>query len=659
MRDGVRLAVTYFRPRPTKPDETFPVLFEMIPYRKEDSFYFRDYGIYSYLVRFGFILAKVDVRGTGSSEGELPPREYSDIEIADAVEIIDQLSHAHGSNGKVGMWGKSWGGFNSLQVAMRRPPALAAVMALHASDDLYHDDVHFIDGVLHVDPYALEIDHENGLPRPPDYPLDSAYFHDRFDTRPWIFTYLEHAVEDDWWRAGSLRFHPDAARVPMYLIGGMLDGYRDTPIRLLAAHAARAKGQAGAPVKVDMGPWEHAYPDDGAPGPTYEWRERAARWFAYWLKGESTGIMDEPPLLVFERAGQLPDANQTMTAGEWRQEDWPIRGSRWTAVGAGRDHRLVDPFPAVPREVAYDTARDALRYKAGYGVEAGDWWGDPTGDMRADDAGSLVYDGDPLTHAMRIIGCPRAELGIDASVPLANWSVRLEDVAPTGEVALVTGAALNGTQIASPLAPVRLVPGRHYAATIDLHFTTWTFQPGHRIRLAVTNTQFPMLWPTPYPMITELSLGSAHTFLRLPVVPTAKHRVPTLPPSVPRSVPPDGRELDNAPPTTRRVTRDLLTGSTTVELHTGLAYEIAGRRYRVDEAETYETSSVDPSRSQYSGDESHRIDMAGGRALLLRTLMEIRSDSSWFHVTVTRRLSENNSVVRERTWTDSVARVFH
>ncbi len=302
--------------------------------------------------------------------------------------------------------------------------------------------------------------------------------------------------------------------------------------------------------------------------------------------------------------------------------------------------------------------RDALAYVSGYGVEAGDWWGDPTGDMRPDDAGSLVYDGEPVTRAVEIIGFPRVRLTVDASAPLANWAVRLEDVAPTGEVALVTGAALNGAQIHSRLAPTRLLPGRRYSATVDLHFTTWTFQPGHRVRLAVSNAQFPMLWPTPYPMTTGLAVEGIRTVVQLPVVHGHVGTAPTLPRSVPRALPPDGRLLDDAPPTTRRVTTDVLTGATTVDMRTGLAYEIAGRRYHVDESERYETTASNPAASHFVGDETHRVDI-GPRTVLLHTRIDVRSDSAWLYTTVTRELSENDHMVRTRSWSDSTARVFH
>ncbi len=286
MKDGVRLSVTYFLPKPRSEGERFPVLLELLPYRKDDSFYLRDYPVYSYFATRGFAMAKVDIRGTGSSEGTVPEREYSDAELDDAVEIIRQLAGQPWSNGNVGMWGISWGGFNSLQVAMRQPPELKAILALHASDDLYHDDVRYIDGIYHKDEYELSIDHENGLPQSPEYRLDEKYFEQRFNAQPWLLTYLKQQKDGPFWRSHSLRWQEEKIQVPVYLIGGLLDGYRDTVLRLLE--------NLRVPVKGVMGPYQHDWPDNAEPGPTYEWRHEAVRWFNHWLRGADTGIMKEP-----------------------------------------------------------------------------------------------------------------------------------------------------------------------------------------------------------------------------------------------------------------------------------------------------------------------------------------------------------------------------
>jgi predicted acyl esterase len=642
MPDGVRLAVTWWRPVPSRASETFPVLLEYLPYRKDDSFYQRDFPLYDYFARRGFILAKVDIRGSGGSEGHLPPREYSDQELADADEIIRQLAVVPGSNGRVGMWGISWGGFNSLQVAMRHPPALKAIIALHASDDLFHDDVRYIDGILHMDPYTLEIDHENGLPSTATYALDSAYFRNRFEAYPWVLTYLKQPVDGPFWRRHALRWDYPALQVPTYLIGGLLDGYRDTPIRAL--------DRATAPVKVEIGPWNHAWPDNGIPGPTYEWRDRAVRWWNQWLRDENTGLLDEPRLLAFVRDGHPPDANRTMTPGHWRFYDWPIAGSERRNYFPGSDGELL----AAPGRAG----EDRLLYRPGFGAAGGDWWGEPTGDMRPDDAGSLVYDSPVLGDSLILVGTPRVRLRVAADAPQANWIVRLEDVGPDGPVALVTGGAQNGTLRDSTTAARLLEPGRWSDLTFELHFTTWTFHPGHRIRIAVTNAQFPMLWPSPRPMTTRLALGTPATAVELPLVPAAAGRPADLPPAEPRRHRPDARDLPAPSAPQVRVSYEQLSGRTTYDLGSSWAYRIGARRFLTTERESWWTTDADPGQSGFLGQETHRI-TAGDRTIELTTTIDITSDSMAIRAVVTRKWVRNGAPVRSREWRESFPRLAH
>jgi hypothetical protein len=590
-------------------------------------------------------LAKVDIRGTGGSEGALPEREYSTIEQDDAVEIIRQLAADPRSNGNVGMWGISWGGFNALQVAMRQPPALKAILALHASDDLYHDDVRYIDGGLHIDPYILQIDHENGLPRTPDYRIDAAYFRDRFDAYPWVLTYLKQPVDGPFWRDHSLRFNPGRLVIPAYLIGGLLDGYRDTPLRALGYLAA-------APVKVEIGPWVHAWPDDGTPGPNYEWRARAVEWWNHWLRGQDTPLLREPRLLVFERTGQLPERNLEQTAGRWRFEEWPIAGGHDVAWRLAPDNRLVPgATPLAPASVA-------LRYRPGSGTVTGNWWGEPTADMRPDDAGALLFDSPPLDSALTLIGFPSVRIRAIAGAPLATWTARLEDIAPTGEVALVAGGVLNATQARSRTAPARLTPGDTLDLQWELHFTTWVVQPGHRLRLALGNAQFPMIWPTPYPMVSTVLLGDDRSLLTLPVVPaTSAYPPPLLPVPEPRRQRPDVTWLDSPDPV-ERITVDPHTGSTTMEWRAIYAQRIGQVRIDNDERERYTVTDRDPATARFEGFETHRI-QPPGRDLLLETTIDIQSDSTAFHVLVRRRLSSAGRQIRVREWRESVPREFH
>ena len=162
-----------------------------------------------------------------------------------------------------------------------------------------------------------------------------------------------------------------------------------------------------------------------------------------------------------------------------------------------------------------------------------------TPDQRPVDAYSLVYDTDPLHEDLEILGFPQTLLNVSADAPLANWIVRLSDVAPEGTVTLVTGAGLNGAQRESAVNPKPLEPGQIYPLEIEMHFTSWVFPKGHLIRLAINNAQWPMIWPTPYSMTTSLSLcGKNPTRLVLPVVPHEDRPKPDfLPPAKDPSLP--------------------------------------------------------------------------------------------------------------------------
>lgn len=248
MPDGVKLAVSYWRPTARISGEKFPVFFEMNGYRKDDLCYLSwDYPVGAYFAKHGYVVAKVDLRATGDSGGVIPEAEYSEQELSDGVEIINQLSKKEWSNGKVGMYGLSWGAFNSLMVARRKPPALKAILIAHASDDLYYQDVHFIDGVMHTDVWEAMIDTYNALPDTKAYALTPEFFANRFDRTPWHYKWKENLSDGPFWRKESARFQP-SVELPVYIFGGLLDGYRDTVVRLL--------NSPNRQVKADLGPLE-------------------------------------------------------------------------------------------------------------------------------------------------------------------------------------------------------------------------------------------------------------------------------------------------------------------------------------------------------------------------------------------------------------------
>ena len=393
MPDGIELAATLYLPDDVAAAPV-PALLEYLPYRKDDAMLARDHDLYAYMTRSGYAGARVDIRGTGRSGGTLPGGEYTETEQRDGETVIAWLASQPWCTGAVGMWGISWGGFNAIQVALRRPPALKAILAVDASDDLFHDDVHYIDGLPHLDEYMLMIDHLNMLPPAPDFPLDEAALA-RMDTEPWLISFLAQAQDGPFWRRASLR--PDYGRltVPAYLIGGWYDGYRDSVPRMLA--------HVPAPVRVLIGPWNHAFPHDAVPGPAIEWRADAVRWWDHWLKGAENGIMAEPPVTVYVRDWHPPDLELAEIPGRWRREQaLPPDRAELRTWFCGPEGALSASPPAA-------SAR-SLRCVPSTGIAAGNWWGELTTDQRGADAWSLTFDSAPLEADTEILGFPRVEL---------------------------------------------------------------------------------------------------------------------------------------------------------------------------------------------------------------------------------------------------------
>ncbi|MGB6308950.1 MAG: CocE/NonD family hydrolase, partial [Steroidobacteraceae bacterium] len=489
MKDGIRLAATLYMPAAPKAGERFPALLEYLPYRKDDDEAARDYGTHSYFARRGYVGARVDIRGFGESEGTPPDREYSAQEQLDGEQVIAWLARQPWSNGKVGMLGISWGGFNSIQMALRKPPALKAILATAATEELFKEDVHYIDGIFHVDEFELTMDLDQGRPGAPDFSLDESVIGPRMDSPPWSLNYMKHQRDGAFWRAPLRPI--ESLQVPAFLIGGLQDGYRDSIPRMLE--------KVKAPLKAWIGPWNHGYPNGSDYGPMCEWRDQAVRWFDYWLKGRDTGVLKDPRVVIYQQHWHPPEPQPQDVPGEWRAETWPPAGSAPMTLYLQTDHRLSGEQPG--------SGRDQLRYTPSAGVEAGFWWGELLTDQRPVDAFSLTYDSPALDEDVAILGLPHVSLQVAADARLADWFVRLSDVAPDGRVTMVTGAGINGAQRDSMSNPQDLVPGKIYSISLDLHLASWVFPKGHRIRIAVSNALWPMNWPTPYPMTTALMLG--------------------------------------------------------------------------------------------------------------------------------------------------------
>jgi len=640
MSDGIRLAVTLYLPTMLAPRERYPALLEYLPYRKDDDEAVRDFGTHTYFAKRGFVGARVDIRGFGMSEGSPPDREYSAQEQQDAEEVIAWLAHQSWSNGNVGMLGISWGGFNSIQMALRKPPALKAILAVDATDELFKEDVHYMDGIFHVDEFELTMDLDQGRTGAPDFTLDESAIGPRMNSPPWSLVYMKHQRDGVFWRSPVRPI--ETLQVPTFLIGGLQDGYRDSIPRML--------DKVKAPLKAWIGPWNHGFPNASDYGPLFEWRDQAVRWFDYWLKGRDTGVLGDPKVIVYQQHWHAPGSQSRDVPGEWRVENsWPPAGAATTALYFQSEHRLS--FSKT------EEGLDQLRNIPSTGVEAGFWWGELLTDQRPVDAYSLIYDSPALTEDFAILGLPRVSMQVTADAPLADWFVRLSDVAPNGSVTMVTGAGINGAQRDSMASPKDLVPGIRYPLSIDLHLASWVFPAGHRIRIALSNALWPMNWPTPYPLTTSIAFGGkAPSLVNLPRV--ALHGLAPPPFAAPEPVekPADIEQIGaGAWPGSWTVLRDEVNQRSTVTWHGTAAVSYPWGRFDHSERLIYEIDDAHPELASVQGD-SEYIQSVKNHILTWRGRLSVVSNAHTFFYKYTRTLLKDGAVIKTKTWEEPIPR---
>jgi predicted acyl esterase len=614
MRDGVRLAARLWLPERLPA----PVLLEALPYRMDDltSSYASEYE--RLCTEGGFAVARVDIRGTGSSTG-IARDEYTADEHADLVEAIAWLAAEDWSTGRVGMYGTSWSGFNSIQVACLRPPALGAICAIYATDDRYTDDVHYMGGVLKavdlVD-WELYMAACNALPPVPAVFGDGwrEEWAQRLEQEPWLFTWLEQQRDGAYWRHGSLR--PDYGRIacPTLIVAGWADGYRNNTLRTFEALTCEKR--------LLLGPWSHMSTATSLPGPHLDLVPELVRWFGRWLRDEPNGIDAEPPIRVFVRRSTRPAPDLAELRGDWRFEPgWPLERARTALLRPGGE------------------GDDAVPVRGDVGVTA--WiscagklpWGQPD-DQRPDDALSLVYDWEPLADELELLGHPRLELELVSSVPVAFLSAKLCDVFPDGTSALVSRGVLNLAHRESSARPSPLEPGALVRVGLELEATSWVFERGHRLRLSLAGSDWPNVWPPP--RAAELTVGRGSVELSLPVVdgPPPIRETPVFSPSSGRD--PHAAAADDAGevPVTWRIERDLVGRETRAVTGYGFDYEAP---FEGGVSERYEGSvgvaTDDPGRAWARGTSRYEIRWPEA-TVVAEARLDLRSDADAYHVVV-------------------------
>jgi hypothetical protein len=511
LSDGIRLSARIWLPEDADADPV-PAILEYLPYRKGDTTASDDAVRHPYFAGHGYAAVRVDIRGTGDSEGVLDD-EYSRQEHDDALEVLSWIAGQPWCTGSIGMMGISWGGFNSLQVAARRPPQLKAIITACSTDDRYANDVHYMGGsvlAFYLSVWASVMLSYGA--RPPDPATVGERWREmwmqRLEATPFLAErWLQHQRRDDYWKHGSVGEHPDAITCAVYAVGGWSDGYTDAIFRMLE--------RLSCPRKALIGPWEHLWPEEGYPGPAIGFLQEALRWWDHWLKGVETGIMDEPQLRFWMQHSTQPARGYDERPGRWAAENaWPSRRI---------ESRLVSVNLAGLGQAASGDTVVSHCSPLTVGSDAGSWlpYGNPAdlpGDQRHEDAGSLVFDGEPVEQGFELLGKPVARLTVSVDRPVAFLAVRLCEVLPDGASLMITRGVLNLCHRDSHEHPEALEPGRAYQVDVPLKAVAHSVAPGSRLRLAISTTYWPWIWPSPEPVTVTLHTGTAST-LELPVRP--------------------------------------------------------------------------------------------------------------------------------------------
>jgi uncharacterized protein len=479
-----------------------PAIVELNPYRCRDGTMYADSMMYPWFAANEYLCFRVDLQGSGDSEGVLTD-EYTDEELSFCVQMVNQIAKLPFCDGNVGMMGKSWSAINSLMIAARDdcPSALKAIIVSCGSDDRYSDDVHYMGGAMMLDNIEWPSTMWGWMATPPDPAIVGGRWKEMWRERIrnadfWFQMWGSHQTRDEYWSETSVRDHYEKVRVPVFILSGWQDGYKN-----VAERAVRRLGQLGKPVAGLLGPWGHKYPFDGYPGPQLDWLPYITEhWWDRWLKHKPPRNGSEfPQLTVWLGDSREPDRSPNFTdSGKWVAEDhdWMSR-KKEEIFYLWPDHRLSRDSGAPPH--AYASAPDVTLGTAA--LETSSWGSagnaDLPGNESADDHRSIYLDSEPLPSNLECFGYPTVTLNLECDKPRAAVAVRLCEISPkTGDSHLVTYRFFNLCYRAGNMAQPEGVPPEPFRVRIPLNITGHVFKRGWKVRLSVSPFLFPTLWPS-------------------------------------------------------------------------------------------------------------------------------------------------------------------
>lgn len=500
MRDGVKLYGDLYRPARTG---KFPVIIVRTPYGVQ-----RD-GMHEPLIKFaqhGFSVYIQDVRGRYESEGKWEPFRN---EAEDGHDTVEWAAKQPWSNGKVAMQGGSYLGHVQWRAATQSPPSLVTIFPAVASTDIYRN------WLTHGGAFRLSFNYGWGVVRMPNRIMLPQYWHTEkwappelsyektlhhlplsdIDLRsghqavPHFRDWVKHQSFDKYWSSISDELAFEKVKVPVHTSGGWFDIFLAGTINgFMGMRRAGGTEKARRESKMIIGAWGHGpgrkFGDvDFGPDANRDLIDAQLRWYNHYLKGEDNGIDREPPVQIFY-----------MGVNKWKYaDDWPLPSTKFTSYYLGARRALTSSKPG-------SSGTDQYKYDPHDPVPTvggNNCCGTPTlagpKDQRPVEARKdvLVYTSEALKLPLAIAGPVRMKLFAATDGRDTDWMVKLVDVHPDGFARNIAEGILRA-RFRNGLDKMELLePNQVYEFEVDMAGTANVFQPGHRIRVDITSSNFP------------------------------------------------------------------------------------------------------------------------------------------------------------------------
>jgi len=627
LNDGPSLSADLYRPAGKGP---FPALMSFYPYHKDDMIGASFEASRRYFAERGYAHLLIDFRGLGGSDGiawEAMHRQ----EGVDGAQACEWIARQSWCDGNVGMWGLSYGGISSLKVAAENPPHLKAIIPIQGSANIYADYIAPGGCRTALGSYGAwgSFMLAMNLMPPTNTDREGRWYRvwmDRLEhSVPYVLPWFDHPDYDEYWNSKAV--DPATITIPTFIIGGWRDIFPEG-MPTLYPHL---KG----PKKLLMGPWMHGLPD-GSPYEAIEFLAEMKRWFDRYVRGAKNGIDQESPVTIH--------VQNSRDGSAWRHErEWPIARAKAHTLFLGSSGALL---PSADRE------EQGENYRADptVGTAAGLW--DPMGlgvglpqDQSEDDLKSLAFTSEPLSEDIEITGAPEAV--IHAAIIAgddANLVAKLCNVDPDGGSALITTGWLMASHRASHARREKLRNGEAYEFKIQLWSTSYRVPKGHQIRLSLSCSDFPHLWPDRQkPEIRVFFGGKRASSISLPAVPASKEQPRGMEIRTPSMTP---------APTVRRpvwkIERDLVANAVTVT--TGETNSIAlpqGGRMNIEHTAVAKVSEERPDTASVHGDTTMKIDLHNVGSIEVRTQSLVTQTG----LSLSGRVTMDDKVIFEKRWT--------